>query len=170
MPQKSAQTKIPYSNKNRAVIRAGKYQCCGNEWTRPTYDDEQICYRCEEFVDPIEWDVEWRQRWYGHFKCMAKTGKSKKPCGRTWTSSWTWTIDNQIQTTKCKTCNTSTMPYKIEKRDSDDDEDGLPHPCHLCSVCTRLGRPCNEGRTNRRFRTERRYENELSYAMRRIRF
>ena len=57
---------------------------------------------------------------------------------------------------------------EIEKRDSDDDADGPPHPQHLCSMCQRLGKPCNERRQNRRFQTGSRYENELSQAMRRM--
>ena len=34
-------------------------------------------------------------------------------CGRTWTSTYTWTIDNQIQDSKCKDCLIDVMPYKI---------------------------------------------------------
>ena len=34
-------------------------------------------------------------------------------CGRTWTSTYTWTIDNQIQDSKCKDCLVDVMPYKI---------------------------------------------------------
>jgi len=64
----------------------------------------EVCNICRDIVVPISLEEEWRQRWFGHFKCTANKGKSKKPCGRTWTSSWAWTVDNQIQTTKCKAC------------------------------------------------------------------
>ena len=114
MARRNAPKRIPLNNNNREIVKAGIYQCCGNEWMRPYYEDcVKICNQCEEIVNPIRWNEEWRKRWFGHFKCTAKTGKSKKPCGRTWSSSWTWTVDNQIQTTECKTCNSSTMPYQL---------------------------------------------------------
>ena len=117
MARKNAPKRIPLNNDNREIVKAGIYRCCGNEWMRPYYKDSvKVCNQCEQIVDPIRWNEEWRKRWFGHFKCTAKTGKSKKLCGRTWTSSWTWTVDNQIQTTKCKTCNSSTMPYQLVSR------------------------------------------------------
>lgn len=115
MTRRNAPTIIPLNNDNREIVKAGIYRCCRNEWMRPYYNHNrvEVCNKCEEIVDPIRWNEEWIKRWYGHFKCTAKTGKSRKPCGRTWQSSWTWTVDNQIQTTKCKACNSSTMPYHL---------------------------------------------------------
>ena len=43
------------------------------------------------------------KRWFGWFKC---------DCGRTWTSGFTWTLDDQAQTMQCKKCKTSVLPYK----------------------------------------------------------
>ena len=44
------------------------------------------------------------KRWFGWFKC---------PCGRKWTSSYTWTIYGQKQTTQCKKCKRSVLPYQL---------------------------------------------------------
>ena len=44
------------------------------------------------------------KRWYGSFKCS---------CGRSWSSGYTWTVDNQPQTMQCQRCNTTVLPYKL---------------------------------------------------------
>ena len=87
------------------------FRCCGSEWNRP--ETKQVCKKCGKEVLAKEFE-EWEKRWFGHFQCLTKEiGWDRKPCGRSWKSSWTWTIDNQIQPTKCKTCEASIMPYKL---------------------------------------------------------
>ena len=75
---------------------------------------EQTCKTCGQEVIATETGVEYRKRWFGHFECTkGLVGYNRRPCKRQWKSSWTWTVNNQIQTTKCQTCKTSTLPYQI---------------------------------------------------------
>ena len=116
--------RIPLRNEDREIIKLGIYKCCGKKWKSKVIQmkengklfyvsrRQQVCKnkKCKRKVGPLR-TRNWEQRWFGHFKCMAK--KSDKRCGRTWKSSWTWTVNNQIQETNCKTCGTSTMPYQM---------------------------------------------------------
>ena len=100
--------KIPLTNDNREIMKCAVFSCC-TFWKRIINANEinngQTCDLCHRLVSPrIE---EWSKRWFGSFKC------TRTNCGRTWTSSWTWTVDNQIQTTQCLTCKTSVLPYQL---------------------------------------------------------
>ena len=44
------------------------------------------------------------KRWFGWFECT---------CGRTWTSSYTWTVDGKKQPTQCMNCKKSMLPYQL---------------------------------------------------------
>ena len=109
MAGKKFNRKIPLSNNDREIMKRAVFNCCSREWKRivnpSEVNIEQKCHRCRGWVSPrLE---EWSKRWFGSFKCTSRS------CGRTWTSSWTWTVDNQIQTTQCQTCKTSVLPYQL---------------------------------------------------------
>ena len=95
MAGKKFNKKIPLSNNDREIMKRAIFNCCRREWKRVVNPSEinieQKCNRCRRWVSPrLE---EWSKR--------------------TWTSSWTWTVDNQIQTTQCQTCKTSVLPYQL---------------------------------------------------------
>ena len=106
MPNKNY--KIPLTNDDREIMKLAIFNCC-KKWKRALYidkiNDQQICYICQRWVLPRI--KEWSKRWFGSFKC------TERNCGRTWTSSWTWTVDNQIQTTQCQICKISVLPYQL---------------------------------------------------------
>ena len=131
MPRRNASPTLPkhvqLRNEDREIIKLGVYTCCSRKWKSKVFlwgknekngknvyrpIRKQVCKnkRCRRNVAPIK-IIDWEQRWFGHFKCMAKT--SDKRCGRTWKSSWTWTVNNFIQETNCKSCGTSTLPYQM---------------------------------------------------------
>ena len=103
--------KNPLTNDNRKIMKLAIFFCenCFKKWKRAVYmhqiNDKQRCHNCSRWILPII--KEWRKRWFGSFKCTART------CGRTWTVSWTWTVDNQIQPTQCQDCRTSVLPYHL---------------------------------------------------------
>ena len=43
------------------------------------------------------------KRWYGSFLCT---------CGRSWSSGYTWTLDDVPQPMQCQNCMTSVLPHK----------------------------------------------------------
>ena len=91
------------------IMKRAVFNCCRREWKRivnpSEINIEQKCNRCRRWVSPrLE---QWSKRWFGSFKCTSKS------CGRIWTSSWTWTVNNQIQTTQCQTCKTSVLSYQL---------------------------------------------------------
>ena len=100
--------KIPLNNDDREIMKLAIFNCC-KKWKRAVYmdqiNDKQRCHTCSRWVMPII--KEWSKRWFGSFKCTARD------CGRTWTSSWSWTVDNQIQPTQCQDCRTSVLPYQL---------------------------------------------------------
>ena len=100
--------KIPLTNDDREIMKLAIFNCC-KKWKRAVYGSapyaKQKCHKCYRWVFPII--KEWTKRWFGSFKCTERT------CGRTWTSSWTWTVDNQIQTTQCQICKRSVLPYQL---------------------------------------------------------
>ena len=109
------------SNDDRDIIKLGIFGCCGREWeveVTKTYQRNKavykptktVCHRCDKNVGPRK-IVDLEERWFGHFKCLAY--RSGGLCGRFWLSSWTWTVNNQIQTTKCKDCGANTLPFQI---------------------------------------------------------
>ena len=128
MSARNAPKRIPLSNDDREIIRLGVYRCCGQKWKAQFYQvlkngkktyvlkrrdkshKPNVCRNCRQTAHPAAFR-DWKKRWYGHFKCMGNV--SGKRCGRTWTSSLTWTLNNKIQTTKCKACNSETMPYQL---------------------------------------------------------
>ena len=100
---------LTLTNNDRKIMKRAIFNCCQREWKRvinPLETNmEQTCNSCRRLVSPrLE---EWSKRWFGWFKCTSKY------CGRTWTSSCTWTVDNQIQTTQCQNCRTSVLPYQL---------------------------------------------------------
>ena len=107
----SRNNKIPLTNVDREIMKLAIFNCCNccKKWKRAVCIDkinaQQKCHSCHRWVLPRI--KEWSKRWFGSFKC------TKRTCGRTWTSSWTWTIDNQIQTTQCQICKTSVLPYQL---------------------------------------------------------
>ena len=108
MAKKEESSKKPLDNAERPTLKIGIYKCCGKEWKRFGIKKGQKveCKKCNEKVKP-KTRITWNQRWYGHFRC------TEKKCKNGWTSSNTWTVDNKIQTTQCKKCLTSTLPYEI---------------------------------------------------------
>ena len=124
MPLKNNPKRIPLCNDDRDIIKLGVFTCCGNEWKakliqlndqgRTHYlfkgEVKNVCKKCRRKVG-YKYLTEWIKRWYGHFKCFGII--SGQRCGRTWTSSLTWTINNQIQSTQCKACSTDTLPYQL---------------------------------------------------------
>ena len=127
MATRNASREIPLSNEDRYIIKTGIYRCCDKKWKAKLIQVEEdgrikyvlnhsdlmrsrnVCNRCQRRVYPTIRD--WNKRWYGHFRCMGIL--RRRQCGRTWTSSLTWTLNNQIQTTQCKSCNTETLPYQL---------------------------------------------------------
>ena len=76
---------------NREIKRLGLFECCGSEWKGR--ETKVNCRKCGKEVIPTEFE-ELEERWFGHFECSTKEfGWERKPCGRRWKSSWTWTID-----------------------------------------------------------------------------
>ena len=100
--------KKPLKNSKRPTLKTGEYECCGKEWTRRGITNGQkfTCKQCKKETGPKN-TITWNKRWYGYFGC------TKKGCESTWVSSNTWTVDNKIQTTQCRKCMTSVLPYII---------------------------------------------------------
>ena len=129
MSSRNAPKRIPLRNEDREILKTGVYKCCNRKWKatfvqvrrwkeedgRKMYALQQekrnVCKRCRKKLCPAE-IRDRKRRMYGHFNCTGINAQGKR-CGRTWTSSLTWTLNNQIQTTKCKACNTETMPYQL---------------------------------------------------------
>ena len=109
MSKKEKTSKEPLDNEERPTLKIGIYKCCGpKEWKRFVIKKGQKnqCNRCNKTVKPIT-RITWNKRWYGHFKC------TEKSCKNVWSSSNTWTVNNKIQTTQCKKCLTSVLPFEI---------------------------------------------------------
>ena len=134
MSSRNAPKRIPLRNEDREILKTGVYKCCNRKWKatlvqviqdgrklyalQPKTGNEKapkekrnVCKRCRKKLRPAE-NRDRKKRMYGHFNCTGINAQGKR-CGRTWTSSLTWTLNNQIQTTKCKACNTETMPYQL---------------------------------------------------------
>ena len=45
-----------------------------------------------------------RKRWFGSFRCN---------CGRSWSSGYTWTLDDKPQPMQCQNCMTSVLPDQL---------------------------------------------------------
>ena len=45
-----------------------------------------------------------RKRWFGSFRCT---------CGRSWSSGYTWTLDDKAQPMECQNCMSSVLPYQL---------------------------------------------------------
>ena len=45
-----------------------------------------------------------RKRWFGSFRCN---------CGRSWSSGYTWTLDDEPQPMQCQNCMTSVLPDQL---------------------------------------------------------
>ena len=100
--------KKPLKNSKRPILKTGQYRCCDTEWTKKgiTLGQKFECRKCNKEVGPKKQET-WNKRWYGYFGCV------EKGCKSTWVSSNTWTVDNKIQTTQCRKCKTSVLPYII---------------------------------------------------------
>jgi hypothetical protein len=76
-------------------------------------------------------------RFFGQYECSK--------CRHTWASAYAWKGEKQ----ECRDCFTMTCPYQLTKlkKKSDDDLTSFfgngPHESSLCSMCKKLGRPCN---------------------------
>ena len=126
MPRKHCQRCVPLRNEEREIVKLGIYGCCDRKWKGELVKEfrngkfcfvplKKVCRNCGRNIGPHK-IIDLEERWFGHFKCTAKKysdKKSRELCGRSWKSSWTWTVNNQIQTTQCKTCEADTMPYQI---------------------------------------------------------
>ena len=103
--------KKPLKNSERPTLKTGEYQCCGEDWTEEGITNGQkfACPKCKKEKGPKNL-IAWNQRWFGSFECTVKS------CRNQWVSSNTWTVDNKIQTTQCKECLHSVLPYDIVSR------------------------------------------------------
>ena len=100
--------KKPLKNSKRATLKTGHYECCDTKWVKNGITNGQKfeCRKCNKEIGPKN-QITWNKRWYGYFECTVVGCKS------TWVSSNTWTVDNKIQTTQCRKCLTSVLPYEI---------------------------------------------------------
>ena len=100
--------KKPLKNSTRPTLKTGEYECCGEKWTEEGITNGQkfACDKCKKEIGPKN-QIQWNQRWFGSFECTVKR------CMNQWVSSNTWTVDNKIQTTQCKECLHSVLPYEI---------------------------------------------------------
>ena len=100
--------KKPLKNSKRPILKTGRYECCETEWFKNgiTLGQKLECRKCNKEIGPKN-QITWNKRWYGYFGC------TEKGCKSTWVSSNTWTVDNKIQTTQCRKCKTSVLPYEI---------------------------------------------------------
>ena len=100
--------KKPLKNSERPTLKTGEYRCCGKEWYKKGITNGQkfACKQCKKETGPKN-TITWNKKWYGSFECTVKS------CMNQWVSSNTWTVDNKIQTTQCRKCKKSTLPYDI---------------------------------------------------------
>ena len=100
--------KKPLKNSKRPTLKTGEYRCCDKKWFKKGIKNGQkfACKQCKKETGPKN-TITWNKKWYGSFECTVKS------CMNQWVSSNTWTVDNKIQTTQCRKCKKSTLPYDI---------------------------------------------------------
>ena len=131
IPKMEGSSKKPMINSERPILKTGEYKCCGKEWIKRGITNGQKfeCNTCNRNIGPQN-QITWNKRWYGYFRCTEMKCKNK------WTSSNTWTVDNKIQTTQCKACFTSTLPYEIVSKSPDGTRLSILTGCMLHTVST----------------------------------